>query len=76
MAWLNTTNSAGGRPLASGYRPADSGTRSHSSSVAAGCIRMRYYHFVLGIVLASVIAGWIVDYVRLCFGLRTESFRV
>ncbi len=54
MAWLNTRLSRRA-PLAVAIVRLTPGLLT-SSSVAAGCIRMRYYHLVLGIVLASAIA--------------------
>ncbi len=54
LAWLNTRLSRRA-PLAVAIVRLTPGLLT-SSSVAAGCIRMRYHHLVLGIVLASVIA--------------------
>ena len=65
MVWLNTKLSRRA-PLAVAIARLTPGLLT-SSSVAAGCIRMRYYHFVLGIVLASVIA----DGSLITFGLAT-----
>jgi membrane protein DedA with SNARE-associated domain len=65
MAWLNTKLSKRA-PLAVAIARLTPGLLT-SSSIAAGCIRMRYYHFVLGIVLASVIA----DASLLTFGFAT-----
>lgn len=54
LVWLNTRLSSRA-PLAVAIARLTPGLLT-PSSVAAGCIAMRYYYFALGIVLASIIA--------------------
>ena len=75
MAWLKTKLSSSWSPLAVAIARLTPGVLT-SSSVAAGCIRMRYSHFVLGIVLASVIAdGMLITFgFAANYGLKVFGF--
>ena len=79
MAWLNTRLSRRA-PLAVTIVRLTPGLLT-SSSIAAGCIHMRYYQFVLGIVIASAIAdgtllllGFASGYGLKFFGVTPQSW--